>query len=50
MILFILLVFVVGSIIFIAIVCAADKLTKAGTSTFAHRKNEKSDYLRLLFT
>ncbi len=30
----------VGSIIFIAIVCAADKLTKAGNSTL-HIKNEK---------
>jgi hypothetical protein len=29
---------VVGSIIFIAIVCAADKLTKAGASTFADKK------------
>jgi hypothetical protein len=36
--LFFLLVFVVGSIIFIAIVCAADKLTKAGTSTFPDKK------------
>jgi hypothetical protein len=41
---------VVGSIIFIAIVCAADKLTKAGISTFPDKKTEKSDYLRLLFT
>jgi hypothetical protein len=36
---------VVGSIIFIAIVCAADKLTKAGTSTFPDKKDEKCDNL-----
>jgi hypothetical protein len=29
---------VVGSIIFIAIVCAADKLTKAGISTYPDKK------------